>query len=137
MKEVPVHVLALAPTECSVGLARRFASDILAGSDADAREVVVLLVSEVVSNAIQHGGPHEPSATLGLALDTQPDRIRVEVTDGGPNDPIVGDGARDRLSGRGLLLVRSLASRWGCNRLSVGKTVWFEVRAPSDVDSNG
>lgn len=130
IEEALIHVMALAPTARSVGLARQFASDVLADYDVELRDIVVLLVSEVVSNAIQHGGPHEPSETVGLALETRSDSIRVEVTDGGAGEPLIGDGALDRLSGRGLLLVQTLANCSGCDRLSVGKTVWFEVRTP-------
>jgi anti-sigma regulatory factor (Ser/Thr protein kinase) len=136
MKEVPIHVMALQPTARSAGVARRFASSLLVDHDVEVREIVVLLVSEVVSNAIQHGGPHEPSATVGLALDTRPDRIRIEVTDDGTGDPIIGIDAPERCNGRGLRLVRSLASRSGCDRLSVGKTVWFEVRTDQGGDSD-
>ena len=89
--------------------------------------MVVLLVSELVSNAILHGGPHAPRATVGLAVAVVADHVRIEVEDAGPNIPVVGDGALDRLTGRGLILVQSLADRWGSEPSDVGKVVWAEV----------
>lgn len=62
--------------------------------------------------------------------------VRVEVTDGAPGLPTLGE--RDGLAegGRGLLLVDAVTERWGVVLLGRGggKTVWFECEAkpPSD-----
>jgi anti-sigma regulatory factor (Ser/Thr protein kinase) len=110
---------------------------LVANHDVRFRETIVLLVSELVSNAVQHGGPHGPGASVGLMVEDHSGGVRVEVTDAGTGDPCPGDGAIDRPSGRGLLLVEALASRWGCNRMAVGKTVWFELAATSGGDADG
>ncbi len=83
-----------------------------------------LLVSELVTNAVRYGGSravleaHLPGGCL-----------RVSVADDNPDLPVVG--AEPDLtaeSGRGVLLVSTLASRWGVERLgSGGKAVWFEL----------
>jgi anti-sigma regulatory factor (Ser/Thr protein kinase) len=86
---------------------------------------------------VLHAGPHAPAATIGLDLDVSSDRIRVEVEDAGSNVPVTGEGALDRSTGRGLLLVQRLASRWGYDRADVGKTVWFEVAVPAANGSPG
>jgi anti-sigma regulatory factor (Ser/Thr protein kinase) len=117
--------------------ARAFAAQLVADHDVRFRETVVLLVSELVSNAVQHGGPHGPDASVGLMVDEHSGGVRVEVTDSGNGVPRPGDGAIDRPSGRGLLLVEALANRWGCDRMAVGKTVWFELAAPSGGDADG
>lgn len=124
-------MVALEPTAHGVRTARRFACNALHSHDVNIRDIVVLLVSELVSNAVQHGGPHEPAATVDLEVQASPGLVRVDVTDAGAGDPVVGNGAIDYASGRGLLLVGALASQWGCCRLPVGKTVWFEVLLPS------
>ena len=93
--------------------------------------MVVLLVSELVSNAVLHGGPHGPEATVGLAIADVGDRVRIEVEDAGANIPVVGDGALYRVTGRGLILVESLANRWGYERSDMGKVVWAEVAGPA------
>jgi anti-sigma regulatory factor (Ser/Thr protein kinase) len=94
---------------------------------AEVLELVVLLTSELVTNAVVHGlGP------IHLLLDDDGARLRIEVSDGesalppGPGKP---DAARE--SGRGLLIVDRLADRWGSSsrRTPPGKIVWFEVRS--------
>lgn len=137
MKGPPIHVISLRPTSHSLRSARAFVAGLLDGHEVHFRETVVLLVSELVSNAVQHGGPHGPDATVGIQIEARRDRVRVGVTDAGAGDPRLGDGAIDRPSGRGLLLVEALASRWGCDRLPVGKTVWFELLAPAGGDAGG
>jgi len=87
-------------------------------------ETALLLVSEVVTNAIVHGaGPPL------LSVDVHPSVLRVTVTDDGAGTPQVqqpGSSLAD--GGRGLYLVETLAARWGTNRLvPTGKTVWFEL----------
>ncbi len=130
-----IHRIALSPNPSSVRQARRFAVDLV--TDADVRDVVVLLVSELVSNAVLHGGPHAPEATVGLAVAVDADRVRIEVEDAGANLPVVGDGALDRLTGRGLLLVESMGTSWGCEPSDVGKVVWVEVALAAAMTSKG
>jgi anti-sigma regulatory factor (Ser/Thr protein kinase) len=128
LRESLIHDVALAALPESVRVARRFTASCLARVDSSVRDVVVLLVSEVVTNAVRHGGPHARTAKVGLSVKVLSDRVRVEVKDDGSMLPVVGDGAIDNLSGRGLLLVEGLATRWGFDRSTTsGKTVWLEV----------
>ena len=128
MRETLIQDVALAAVPESVRVARRFAATCVAKIDSSIRDVVVLLVSELVSNAVRHGGPHAPTAEVRLFIKVLSNRVRVEVQDDGTRFPAIGDGALDNPSGRGLLLVESLASRWGCNpSTTTGKTVWLEV----------
>ena len=125
-----VESQALPHTSAAPGLARRFVTSRAAAWPADLLDLVVLLASELVTNAVLHGrGPVE------LRLSDDGLRVRVEISDGDPA-PLPTTGRRpssDRPSGRGLLIVDDLADRWGCRRrrLPLGKTVWFELRHPS------
>ncbi len=95
---------------------------------------MVLLTSELVTNAVVHGlGP------VQLMLIDDGLRLRVEVSDAeteslplAPRWP----GQMDA-SGRGLLIVDRLADRWGTRprRTPPGKIVWFELRRPPDPAS--
>ncbi|MFL5911851.1 MAG: ATP-binding protein [Gaiellaceae bacterium] len=84
----------------------------------------VLLISELVTNSVQHS--QASNGVIELLVDITPHVVRVEVSDDGKGfaaSPLVHD---DSESGRGLHLVQELADRWG--RLPGLRTsVWFEL----------
>jgi anti-sigma regulatory factor (Ser/Thr protein kinase) len=82
----------------------------------------MLLVSELVTNALLHGkGPVE------LRLRLTRDRLVVEAEDGGQHLPRRRRAGEDDEGGRGLHLVSTLADRWGARLTDDGKVVWAEV----------
>lgn len=84
---------------------------------------VELLVTELVVNAVVHGGSAPELSVLLL-----PATIRVEVADSSDEMPKLRQPSLDSTSGRGIALLDSLSSRWGADHLPQGgKTVWFEV----------
>ncbi|WP_380282035.1 ATP-binding protein [Kitasatospora purpeofusca] len=87
----------------------------------------LLLVSELVTNAVVHGSPYDNRVLLELSAD--PVRLRIEVHDArGDRAPLLRGADRDDESGRGLLLVKSLSEKWGCcPRDGIGKIVWCEI----------
>jgi len=85
------------------------------------RDVAVLLTSEVVTNAVVHG----PGGVVTLTVILLPGQLRVEVFDTCPDLPAALDPAADAETGRGLLLVDTLAADWGSYRAAAGKVVWF------------
>lgn len=89
-------------------------------------EPAVLLVSELVGNAVLHAGTE-----IGVAVRRRGDLIRVEVSDGSPVLPQRKYYSATSATGRGLALVESLSERWGAEHSGVGKTVWFELDASS------
>ena len=97
----------------------------LNGSLADLRHSVRLLVSELVTNAVQHGA--RSGGTVQVRLEAFSDHVRVEVRDHGPGfTPQVGDPADPLTHGFGLKLVHELTDRWGVE--PGGDTlVWFEI----------
>ncbi|MEU9043758.1 MULTISPECIES: ATP-binding protein [unclassified Kitasatospora] len=88
-----------------------------------------LVVSELVTNAVLHGTP--AGYLIYLALDVDSTRLRVEVHDARRDDePVLSAPGLDDETGRGLQLLKSLASKWGCcPREPRGKIVWCEVAA--------
>ncbi|MFE6846733.1 ATP-binding protein [Streptomyces sp. NPDC057686] len=95
----------------------------------EAAEDVLLLVSELVSNACIHGGgPH------ALVLRRGAGRLRIEVGDGSPEHPRRLRTAGSALpGGHGLLVLERLARSWGWEPYAdgqAGKTVWAEVPVP-------
>ena len=84
-------------------------------------EVVVLVVSELVSNAVRHG-----DAPRGLVVVGSEGRMRIEVTDGRTDMGVV-DG-----ESRGLVVVAHLATDWGVSPSNVtGKVAWAELALAS------
>ena len=95
------------------------------------RDEVVLLVSELVTNALRHA-----RSPVRLHAEADDHRLRVGVDDGGAAvvlrprlfPPV------DQENGRGLALLEMLSSRWGMVARADGKTVWFELdRPPVDL----
>ncbi len=88
----------------------------------DLRETAVLLVSEVVTNALRH-----TDGRIELALWRFPDRVRVEVSDETSRSPVAAGGGPLDESGRGVPLMDALSDRWGTSPHGDGKVVWFEL----------
>ena len=113
----------LAPDLASAMAARHFVADALARRGLDCLvDVAVLLVSELVTNAVRYaGGP------VHLQIVVRRGRVRVEVIDEAPDGPRSASADTFAERGRGLLIVEALASRWSVEDLPPGKRVWFEL----------
>jgi anti-sigma regulatory factor (Ser/Thr protein kinase) len=90
----------------------------------DLSDVAVLLTTELVMNALEHGGGR---AIMDAAVDDG--GLRVSVVDEDPTVPVALPAleALDEDRGRGLFLVAAMASRWGSRPLGAGKSIWFEL----------
>lgn len=88
-----------------------------------AADDVLLLVSELVTNAVHHA-----RSAVELTLRTDGKAVRVEIRDDSPAPPVHQAFTDDRLRGRGIALVDALSTRWGVEPVRDGKTVWFEVQ---------
>ena len=109
-----------APQSARRALEEHFAAAI----DRDMLASVELLTTELVSNAVRHGGAGDDEVVI-LHLATAPGCLRVEVCDQGagfqPGRPTpYGEG------GYGLFLVSEVSSRWGVSH-DDGNCAWFEL----------
>jgi anti-sigma regulatory factor (Ser/Thr protein kinase) len=128
-----------------VRAARRFVVASLASRPvAVDRDLVALLVSELVTNAVVHSASGHAGGTLLVGyqlardgLDSKRLRLRVEVRDlGGSGHPRRCWHALESSGRRGLEVVEALASRWGVGRHPRGRVVWFELELTL-VDRDG
>ncbi len=88
-------------------------------------QVLELLSSELLSNAVLHGAGGQ---AIGLEVRHTMATVRVAVSDGGEHTPVVLDADVAAVSGRGMAIVEAMSSRWGIEqRAEGGKTVWFEL----------
>jgi anti-sigma regulatory factor (Ser/Thr protein kinase) len=82
----------------------------------------VLLVSELVTNSVLHGGP-----PVVVAVDCDEDTLQVRVRDGSRALPAPRNVARGDENGRGLALVAEMSADWGVDTEQDGKHVWFVI----------
>ncbi|WP_214409892.1 ATP-binding protein [Sphaerisporangium fuscum] len=92
----------------------------------DQGDVIELLISEVVTNAMRHawGGM--------MTLCREHGTLRCEVQDTSSALPEVREAHECDEGGRGMFLLEALATRWGSYRVSAGKVVWFEITCPGE-----
>ncbi|NHC15587.1 SpoIIE family protein phosphatase [Motilibacter deserti] len=104
--------------------ARHFVAATLTGWDVpgDRQDDVILLVSELVTNAIVHGRP-----PVELRIRHAGDSVVLEVIDSATYYPRRMRPTEDDEHGRGLQLVSLLAERWGTRPTGSGKAVWCVV----------
>jgi anti-sigma regulatory factor (Ser/Thr protein kinase) len=93
-------------------------------------DVAILLTSELVTNAITH----EVGETITLAISSSGSHLRVDVHDSSHALPVPEDAPVDAETGRGLMLVNSLSSEWGCYRTLTGKAVYFTLAFEPPAD---
>lgn len=113
----------LAHDLASARTARKFVEDVLVRWQCDQDvDTINLLVSELVTNAVVHGG-----SDADVAVRLTDSAVRISVADAGEGMPTRKDADASATSGRGIGLVDELASAWGVEPLPVGKAIWFEV----------
>jgi two-component sensor histidine kinase len=121
----------LPATPASAAVARqKIAADLAqAAITPDVVDDVILIATELVSNAIRHAAPL-PDGAVTVAWEPNPagTSVLVRVTDGGaPGSPHRRQASDRDTSGRGLTLVHALAKRWGVEDGQDTTTVWAEV----------
>ncbi|MET8543546.1 ATP-binding protein [Kitasatospora sp. NPDC004799] len=88
-----------------------------------------LLVTELVTNAVQHcRAPRDRLIFVRFRLSPD-DTLRIEVHDADSEKPSPRPASTSAESGRGLLLVQELATQWGCcpREGGIGKFVWCHI----------
>lgn len=123
-----------------VGRARRWARSRLAGSgiaaDEPLAQTLVLLISELVTNAVVH------TVSRRIVCELHDDAagvVRIAVRDEGCPDGAPRPSAQqpEEEHGRGLLLVSAMCSAWGAQDTGPGLLVWAELPRQSDDRDRG
>ena len=129
--EYEYAVVELPATLAAAGAARDWATTASVTSSLTGAEHgdVMLVISELVTNAVRHVTCGRRQYTVSLALGVARARLRVEVCDPGRGFSIEGvdPAARDAPDGRGLLVVDAIALRWGASR-GGRHCVWMEIK---------
>lgn len=102
---------------------RAWVSTLLRDLPEDVRLDVLLVCTELASNAYEHAdGPR------AMRVQRHTDYVRVEVDDHTPAElPHLGESRFGDSRGRGLLLVAHMSRCWGTREMVGGKTIWAEI----------
>ncbi|MFJ1512555.1 SpoIIE family protein phosphatase [Cellulosimicrobium funkei] len=97
-------------TSAAIGPARRWVDDVLESCDVSpaVRRVAMLLTSEILTNAVQHG-----TAPVRAVLEVGHRVVRVGVEDGSTALPRLRSPRPEETGGRGVQFLERCASRWG------------------------
>ena len=113
------------PTTASVPRARLLARSLHTDLPQGVMANLELVVTELAANVVRHAHtPFAVSITPGPV-------VRVDVTDGSQEVPVLQHPEHDEPGGRGLQIVDACASQWGYQLLPEGKVVWAALD-PSD-----
>jgi anti-sigma regulatory factor (Ser/Thr protein kinase) len=119
--------VAISPEPVRVAQMRRITMALLRyrAVPAPLSQDVLVAVSELVTNAIEHG-----HGTVGLRVRHTGQEIRIEVTDANPEPARLCTAAAHQVCDRGLILVAALAWNWGVS--DDGTTTWCTFRVPGN-----
>ncbi|WP_045880263.1 SpoIIE family protein phosphatase [Pseudofrankia sp. DC12] len=111
----------------AVSRSRRLVSATLSGAEPRLRALqtdVALVAGELLTNALLHG-----AAPVTMRLLTSRAGLRLEVADASPVAPLRGRAGSESLTGRGILILDAVATRWGTTADGGGKVIWVEFAA--------
>ncbi|WP_447002143.1 ATP-binding protein [Saccharothrix isguenensis] len=103
---------------------RGWAREVLSGLTDDDLGDCLLVITELVANAYDHG---EAPRRVRLHRSSEPRSVRVEVFDATHGEVVVEKSRLGEHRGRGMVLVAYLSTAWGVEFHERGKTVWAEV----------
>jgi anti-sigma regulatory factor (Ser/Thr protein kinase) len=118
--------LSMLPNGAAPAHARQWLRDMLTGfgPSSELLEDTIVVVDELVTNAVIHA-----ATPILVVLEYSPDRCHCSVTDKCVEGPLPRLVERADGTGRGLRLVRAIATEWGIERSAAGTTVWAEIGA--------
>jgi anti-sigma regulatory factor (Ser/Thr protein kinase) len=129
--EYEYAVVQLPATPGAARMARAWATaaSVTASLKEAERDDVMLVISELVTNAVRHVSRVPGEDTVSVAIGVAEPRLRIEVCDRGTGFAIedVDRPTLDAPDGRGLFIVDAIAMRWGSSRRG-RHCVWTEIK---------
>ncbi|MGI8452067.1 MAG: ATP-binding protein [Streptosporangiaceae bacterium] len=131
----PLHsFLELGPLPSAVPCARLHVRQLLwEWKLTDFSEAAELVVSELLTNAVQASRAMRFPAPVRIWLLSDTQRVLILVWDASPQPPVRMESRGDAENGRGLLLVETFSTQWNWYfpQESGGKVIWAEIEAES------
>lgn len=120
--------LTLPATTDAPAQARRAARDALAHWSPERRDAALLVISELVTNAVRHGSDG-PTDAIELRVQRRGGATRIEVSDDNASrrEIVYAPRRGDQRSGWGLPIVAELTDRWGVEHRGTCTCVWCEL----------
>jgi anti-sigma regulatory factor (Ser/Thr protein kinase) len=115
----------------SIREARSFTEGTLADTDPDTLQSIVLMVSELATNAVRHAG-----SEFRVDIGSEGGAVRVVVADRGLGVPVMRTPTHEEPTGRGLRIIDRLADDWGTADAPSGTEVWFVVRLGAEDEDD-
>ncbi len=103
----------------AVRQARADVEEALGYVDVSQREHIVLVASELVTNAVMHA-----ATDISVIVEQWQNAIRIIVEDASSVLPTLSEVSFDADRGRGLHIVEQLCDMWGVEETTSGKKVW-------------
>jgi anti-sigma regulatory factor (Ser/Thr protein kinase) len=130
------HRLDLACDSSATRHAVAYASDVLRGWDVPRNVTAdaLLIIDELVTNAVRHSGVPTSAGTCGLALWTCCGHLLIGVHDKTDQVPVLREVSLDAENGRGIQIVAGLSDgAWGytIQPSQPGKLVWAQLLLPT------
>ncbi|WP_258723463.1 ATP-binding protein [Cellulomonas sp. NS3] len=97
------------------------------GADDSTVQLVELLTSEVVTNAVKYG---QNTGPIDIDVQCHDDTLTIAVSDDNPTPPTLKHRPPHVPGGRGIQLLERLTTEWGWRPQAHGKSVWFTVALP-------
>ena len=122
--------VALPGEVASVPTAWHYVRDLLAAAGHPYNDDALLLVTELVTNAVRHSRSGRPGDRVTVAVADCGGTLHINVIDGGSADhrpQLRPEADDDGGGGRGLWLVQELSSAWGWQETPAGHVVWFQL----------
>ena len=122
---MPTFRISLQQSPASPGRAReRVRSFIEENRLFERPEIALLILSELVTNAVMYG-----AQPIRVVVSGEAGKLRIDVADGDTHAPSPGlyFGNAYGSGGRGLHIVNALSDQWGTTIHEHGKSVWAEV----------
>jgi anti-sigma regulatory factor (Ser/Thr protein kinase) len=114
--------LTLTPLPVSPGFARQYARfflDSCHGISEDTAETAVLLISELVTNAVQFTAGAD-AGLISLSIQHFRHGLLIEVSDASGSPPVRSEVDKDAEGGRGLIIIEAVSKEWGWFRTPGG-----------------
>jgi anti-sigma regulatory factor (Ser/Thr protein kinase) len=120
--------LRTAPHTSQIPMARRALQAVIQPCPPDEQEILLLVVSELLGNAVAHA-----ASCMELRVEVHPGFLRVDVIDDGDGRPGLRTVPPLAERGRGLQIVDRLSAAWGVDDLIPGKQVWSVINRIDEV----